>query len=129
MLETTSLVSQSTSLADAIPKVVEFRPPGIAVPDNIYRADTGRMQWEDTLHTLVRDNPSDGDHGVDSASPDTDQDALEDLDPFLFTLDDPDMDIDGVTYREGVGLRRILGLELIGNDDFSGFVLVHVHIP
>ena len=109
-------------LADPVAEVVELGPPDLALPDNLDPVDPRAVQGEDPLDTdAVADLPDD-EGAADADVVLRDDDAFVDLDPLCGTLDDLEIDLDGIS--DGEALRILLDLSCLnGLDD------VHTTLP
>src|SRR5579864_2422116 len=99
-------------------QVVELGAPHLAAPDHLDAAERRRVQREDALDAdAARDLPH-GEGLASAAAAPADDHALEDLDAFLVTLDDPHVDAHRVAGAE-------LGLFLVNVKTFHLLQLIH----
>lgn len=121
VLEATTLITQSSRLANTITQEVKLRSTRIATSNHFDLCKAWGMQREDSLDTFICHNAANGDRAIDATALLGNEYALVDLNAFLVALNDADMDVEGVAdaeFRESI-------LELAGGNAFDKFVLVH----
>src|SRR6476661_299225 len=98
-------------LATQLAQVVQLRAADVTAGDDVDVVDVGRVHREGPLDADAVALLADGEGLADATTLAAQHDALEDLDALLGTLDDLDVDIDGVAGAEGrdvVAQRRLV---------------------
>src|ERR1700720_2484125 len=99
-------------------QVVELGAPHLAAPDHLDAAERRRVQREDPFDADAARDLAHGEGLAGAAAAPADHHALEDLDAFLVTLDDPHVDAHRVAGAE-------LGLFLVNVKTFHLLQLIH----
>src|SRR5580704_12898740 len=112
----TGTFGDARPLAGEAAQVIELGAPHHAAAHHIDRGDAGRIQREDTLHSLaVRDLPQ-REIRVDAGVLAADANAFEDLDALPFAFDDFDADpqrVAGLELRDRPAGRQLVDLLLL----------------
>ena len=77
---------QAGRLAHAVAEVEELGATDLAMPQHFELGDLGGVDGEGAFNPFTGHNAADGEHLAGAGTPTGDDDAAEDLDPFLVTL-------------------------------------------
>src|SRR5947208_3095064 len=115
--------SDARRLAPQPAQVIEFGAAHVRGLHQFNLINHGRVQRENTLHTLAEGHLTDSESGVTSGAPPANDRPFEDLDSFLIALFDLDVHPHGIT---GAELRQALPhlllfhfLKSCGHDEYS----------